>query len=188
MNIALLVLRVVPGALLIGHGLQKLVPARFSPPLLHAHGPRAAAGFFEQLELRPGLPYVLAAGVAEASGGFLVASGLLTPLGTALIAVVMTTAILSVHVRKGIWSADGGFEYPLVLLALSFVVSALGPGSYSLDAWAGIGNWIGIHWAVSDAARSAAAVGIGAAAGLLTLASGRVRHALETGNDALPAH
>jgi hypothetical protein len=38
MNTALLVLRVIPAVLLIGHGLQKLVPARFSPPLLHANG------------------------------------------------------------------------------------------------------------------------------------------------------
>src|SRR5207253_11241410 len=34
-------------------------------------------------------------------GGFLIASGLVTPLGTALLAAVMTTAILSVHIRKG---------------------------------------------------------------------------------------
>jgi hypothetical protein len=43
----------VPGLLVIGHGLQKLVPAKYSPTLLHANGPSAAAGFFEQLGLRP---------------------------------------------------------------------------------------------------------------------------------------
>ena len=37
MNSTLLALRVVPGLLLIGHGLQKLVPPRLSPPLLHAN-------------------------------------------------------------------------------------------------------------------------------------------------------
>jgi uncharacterized membrane protein YphA (DoxX/SURF4 family) len=41
MNTALLVLRIVPGILLIGHGLQKLVPPKYSPPLLHAMGHRA---------------------------------------------------------------------------------------------------------------------------------------------------
>jgi uncharacterized membrane protein YphA (DoxX/SURF4 family) len=49
MNTALLVLRVVPGILLIGHGLQKLVPPRYSPPLLHAMGHEATASGFEQL-------------------------------------------------------------------------------------------------------------------------------------------
>ncbi len=42
MNTALLALRVVTGVLLIGHGLQKLVPARFSlgTGLLRANGNR----------------------------------------------------------------------------------------------------------------------------------------------------
>jgi putative oxidoreductase len=176
-NTALLVLRLVPGLLFMGHGLQKLVPARYSPPLLHATGPRVAAGFFEQLGLRPALPAVFAAGLAELSGGFLIASGLVTPLGTALIAAVMTTAILSVHIRKGIWNTDGGIELPLVLLTMSYVVSALGPGSFSIDSWAGIGNWTGIHWVASDVVRAGAAVGIGAGAGLLTLVSAFVRKA-----------
>jgi hypothetical protein len=53
MNTALLVLGVVPGVLLIGHGLQKLVPPRFSPRLLQAVGLQAAASTFEQVGIRP---------------------------------------------------------------------------------------------------------------------------------------
>jgi putative oxidoreductase len=174
-NTALLVLRLVPGLLLIGHGLQKLVPARYSPPLLHAIGPRAAAGFFEQLGLRPALLSVVVASLAEIGGGFLIASGLVTPLGTALVAAAMTTAILTVHIGKGIWNAEGGIEYPLVLLTTAYVASALGPGSLSIDAWAGISNWTGIHWAADDAVRAGAAVGIGAAAGLLASARALAR-------------
>jgi len=126
-NTALLALRLVPGLLFIGHGLQKLVPAKYSPPLLHANGPRVTAGFFEQLGLRPALLSVVFAGVGEIGGGFLIASGLVTPLGTALVAAVMTTAIFSVHIRKGIWATDGGFELPLVILTMAYLASALGP-------------------------------------------------------------
>jgi putative oxidoreductase len=174
----------MPGLLFIGHGLQKLVPAKYSPALLHATGPRTAAGFFEQIGLRPALPAVVAAGLAEIGGGFLIASGLVTPLGTALIAAVMTTAILSVHVRNGIWNSLGGFELPLVLLTIGFFVSAVGPGSYSIDSWAGVANWTGIHWAVGDEVRAGAAVGIGAAAGLLTLATGWARKAVDSARHA----
>ncbi len=176
-NTALLVFRLVPGLLFIGHGLQKLVPVKYSPPLLHATGPRATAVFFEQLGLRPGLLFVFGAALAEAGGGFLIAAGLVTPLGTALLAAVMTVAVLAVHLRHGIWVAEGGFEFALLMLASVYVVSALGPGSLSIDSWAGIGNWTGIHWTADDAARAGASVGIGAAAGLLTLASGLVRKA-----------
>jgi putative oxidoreductase len=133
MNTALLVLPVVPGILLIGHGLQKLVPPKYSPPLLHAMGHWSVASRFEQLGIRPGLPAALLAGIAEILGGFSLAAGLLTPLGTILTGAVMTAAILTVHARNGIWNHEGGFEFPLLLLAASFVITALGPGSYSIN-------------------------------------------------------
>ena len=175
MSTALLVLRLVPGLLFMGHGLQKLVPARYSPPLLNATGPAPLAGFFEQLGLRPGLLTVTLAGLGELGGGFLIASGLVTPLGTALLAAVMTVAILAVHLRKGIWSTNGGFEFPLLMLTTAYVVTALGPGTYSIDSWAGIGNWTGVHWAAANVVRAGAAVGVGAAAGVLTMAAGHLR-------------
>jgi phage tail tape-measure protein len=62
---------------------------------------------------------------------------------------------------------------------MSYLVSALGPGSFSIDSWAGIGNWTGIHWVVADDVRAGAAVGIGAAAGLLVLAFARALRAWE---------
>ena len=71
------------------------------------------------------------------------------------------------------------------MLTAAYVVTAIGPGSLSIDSWAGIGNWTGIHWAAQDAVRAGAAVGIGAAAGLLSLGAnalgrfvGRERHRL----------
>lgn len=180
MNIALLVLRLVPGLLFMGHGLQKLVPGRYSPPLLNATGPAPMAGFFEQVGLRPGLPAVVLAGLGELTGGILIAAGLVTPLGTALLAAVMTTAIVTVHWSKGIWSTNGGFEFPLLMLTAVYAVSAIGPGSLSVDSWAGIANWTAIHWSASDAVRAGAAVGVGALAGVLTIAFGRLRLAIDS--------
>jgi putative oxidoreductase len=170
MNTALLVLRVVPGILLIGHGLQKLVPPRYSPPLLHAIGHQATASGFEQLGIRPGLPAALLAGTAEILAGFSLGAGLLTPVGTILVGAVMTTAILTAHARNGIWNAEGGFEFPLLLLAVSFVITALGAGSYSFNHWLDVSNWAGIHgWSMSHAARAGIVLAIGAGAGFLTV-------------------
>jgi putative oxidoreductase len=169
MNTALLVLRVVPGLLLIGHGLQKLVPSRYSPPLLHAMGLRATGTGFEQLGFHPGLPMALLAGTAEILGGISLGAGLLTPVGTILVGAVMMTAILTAHIRNGIWNAEGGFEFPLVLMAVAFVISAFGAGSYSVNAWAHVANWAGIHWSMSHVARAGIVLAIGAGAGLLTV-------------------
>jgi putative oxidoreductase len=170
MNTALLVLRVVPGLLLIGHGLQKLVPPKFSPPLLRAMGLRATVSGFEQLGIRPGLPAALLAGSAEILGGFSLGAGLLTPVGTILVGAVMTTAILTAHARNGIWNAEGGFEFPLVLVGVAFVITALGAGSYSFNHWLDVSNWAGIHgWDMSHVARAGIVLAIGAGAGLLTV-------------------
>jgi putative oxidoreductase len=174
MNSTLLVLRLVPGLLLIGHGLQKLVPPRFSPPLLHATRLRATGAAFEQIGIRPALWSALVAGLSEVLGGFSFAGGLLTPVGTILIGAVMTTAILTAHARNGIWSQEGGFEFPLVLLSLAFVISALGAGSYSINAWADVSNWAGIDWSMGDAARSAIVLAIGVGAGVATVLLGYV--------------
>ena len=174
MNVVLLVLRLVPGLLFMGHGLQKLVPAKLSPRVLAANGPAGTAGGFRQMGLEPALPLALLTGAAELTGGFLLASGLLTPLATALLAAVMTVAILVVHLRNGIWSSAGGLEFPLLMLTSAYVVSAIGPGTLSLDSAFGVSNWLGIHWSAGDPARAGAAVGIGAAAGVLSLVASRL--------------
>lgn len=174
MNIALLVFRLVPGLLFMGHGLQKLVSPKIAPKVLEANGPRAAGGFFDQLGMRPGVLLAVLAGLGELVGGFSIAAGLLTPIGTAVLAAVMTVAILKVHLSKGLWNTSGGFEFPLLMLTVAYAVSAIGPGSLSIDSWAGIGNWSGIHWAAENAVRAGAAVGVGVVAGLVSLAAGRL--------------
>jgi putative oxidoreductase len=168
MNTALLVLRLVPGLLFIGHGTQKLLPARYSPALLRASGHRATADAFDGLGIHPSVLAAVLVGSSEVVGGVAFAAGLLTPIGTILIGAVMTTAILTVHLRQGIWNQDGGFEFPFVLLALSFVITALGPGSYSVNAWAHVSNWAGIDPSLSTAALAGIALAIGVGAGVLT--------------------
>jgi len=65
--------------LLLGHGLQKLVPARYSRPVLRASGPRPPLRPFEQLGIRPGPLAMALAALSEIAGGFAFGAGLLTP-------------------------------------------------------------------------------------------------------------
>ncbi len=160
MNVALLVLRAIVGGLFAGHGSQKLLG------WFGGHGPRGTAAFFENVGLRPGLPLALLAGAAELVGGLLLGFGLFEPVAAALLISVMTTAIVTVHWRKGLWATDGGLEYPLVLAAVAFALAALGPGSISLDHVFGI-DWHSLAWAV------AAAV-VGCLGGLITAGLGRM--------------
>ena len=150
MNIGLLVLRIVVGVLFAGHGAQKLF-AWFG-----GHGLAGTGGFFESVGLGPGRATAIMAGLSELAGGLLFALGLVTPLAAALMSAVMFVAIASVHWRQGLWVTDGGVEYPLVLVAVAFAVTAVGPGRYSLDHALGI-DGAGLGWAL--AALAAALLG-----------------------------
>jgi putative oxidoreductase len=128
MKIARLLLRLTVGGFFIGHGTQKLFG------WFGGHGLEATGGFFEQLGLRPGKRHAAAAGIAEAGGGALLVAGLATPVAASMITATMITAIQRVHLSKGPWAADGGYEYNVVLIAAVLLLAEVGPGGLSLDA------------------------------------------------------
>jgi putative oxidoreductase len=168
MNLGLLVLRVVVGLLFVGHGAQKLLG------WFGGHGLATTAAFFESLGLRPGRRMALAAGVAEMTGGLLFATGLVTPLGAALLSAVMFTAIWTVHACNGLWVTNGGFEYNLVLLAVAFGVTAAGAGRWSLDDVLGL-DVAGVAWALGELAVGAVSAAMAIAYARMSMRR-RVRH------------
>jgi putative oxidoreductase len=159
MEVGLLVLRVVVGVIVAGHGAQKLFG------WFGGGGVTGTGGMFETVGLRPGRMMAVGAGVAETVGGLLFAAGLLTPLAAALIIAVMAAAILSVHWRSGLWVTEGGYEYNLVLIATAFAVTAIGPGERSLDHALGL-DLDGLDWGL-------AALGAGLAGAIVAVALGR---------------
>ena len=162
MNLALLVLRVVVGALFVGHGAQKLFGS------FGGHGPDGTGAFFESTGMTRGRELAILAGASELIGGLLFAFGLVTPLAAALLSAVMLTAIWQVHRRNGLWITENGFEYNLVMLAVLFAVTAAGAGRWSLDHVLGL-DLAGAGWALAQLA--AAIVGTG-----LVLGVGRLSH------------
>lgn len=127
MDIALLILRVVVGLLVAGHGAQKLFG------WFGGHGLAGFAGWLESMRFRPARLWAWLAGAAEFGGGLLFAFGLFSPLGTVGIASSMLTAIVRAHWPR-VWATDRGFELPLTYLAVALAVGVSGPGAYSLDA------------------------------------------------------
>jgi len=166
LSYGLLLLRVVVGGTMFGHGAQKLFG------WWGGHGPRGTAGFFERLGYRPPLAMALLAGAGEASG-LLLAFGFATPLACLAIAVVMLNAILAVHLSNGFWNGNGGYEFPLTLAAVVVSVAATGPGRFSIDRAIGWDDNIsGVWWGV----------GVLAAAVVLTVLTqtiARRRHVLK---------
>jgi hypothetical protein len=60
-------------------------------------------------------------------------------------------------------------------MVVVFVITALGAGSYSINAWAHVNNWAGIHnWPMSDVARAGISLAVGVVGGLLTVIASRL--------------
>ena len=131
-DLGLLILRLIVGLLLIGHGAQKLF-GWFGGYGLHTTGE-----FFVQLGFRPGRAYATIASVGEVGSGLLVAAGFLGPVGPAVMISVMIVAAISVHWQNGLFAAGNGIEVPLLYAtgALGFALAGFGP--YSLDRLLGI--------------------------------------------------
>src|ERR671915_161614 len=126
-NLAALLLRVVLGGLLTGHGAQKLFGS-FSGP-----GLEGTTGFMEMLGLKPGRPWAVLAGLSEFGGGVLTALGLLNPLGPLGVIGAMSMATKTAHAGRPIWVTEGGAELPVTNIAASTALLLSGPGKLSFD-------------------------------------------------------
>lgn len=159
MSIGRLAARTLIGGLFIGHGTQKLF-GWFGGP-----GRAGTEAMMESIEMRPAKVHAVLAGTTETIGGCLLAAGVATPVASAALTGVMTTAIRKVHLPNGPWAANGGWEYNAVLIAAVTALTETGPGDLSLDRALGIER-SGPAWALA-----ALATGVGTA--FATMALGR---------------
>jgi putative oxidoreductase len=128
-NIGLLIIRLVVGLLFVGHGAQKLFG------WFGGYGIKGTGGWFESIGIKPGVTMALLAGLTELIGGILFTVGLLTPLAGIMIAGTMVMAIVKVHAPNGLWATENGYEYNLILIAVTIGVALTGAGQYALDAF-----------------------------------------------------
>lgn len=127
-----LVQRVVVGVVILAHGLQKIgVIGGGSSFSQAAHGLAGAT----HLPLVFGVLAVL----AETAGAVLLITGLLTRLGALGISCVMIGAIATVHAGNGFFmnwmgtKPGEGYEYHLIVLAMSVPLIVTGGGLWSID-------------------------------------------------------
>ena len=119
---AALILRVSLGVMYVAHS---LILKHFTYTLT------GTAQFFESLGLPAALAYATFWG--ELIGGVLLVAGVGTRV-VSLALVPILAGALWVHAGNG-WvfsAANGGWEYPLFLIVVSFVAALLGNGRYAL--------------------------------------------------------
>lgn len=121
-----MIIRLVIGLTMAGHGTQKLFG------WFGGHGLKGTGGWLESIGLKPGMFMALLAGLAELVGGILFAVGWGMPVAAILIVLTMLVAVVKVHGKNGYWVTQNGFEYNLILMAIAVGVALVGPGAYAI--------------------------------------------------------
>lgn len=129
---ALLILRIVLGAIFFAHGAQKVMG------WFDGYGLKGTAQYFTNV-LRIPLPLFYVAAFTEFFGGIALALGILTRFAALGMVVIMSVAILKANWKNGFfmnWGAVGGrgegYEYDLALLAMALFLTLSGPGQFAL--------------------------------------------------------
>ncbi|MGQ0434385.1 MAG: DoxX family protein [Microthrixaceae bacterium] len=125
-NLVLLVFRCALGAVMLAHGIN------------HIFGGGKIAGtarWFASLGMKPGILHAWLASLMEVIGGVLLALGLLTPFGGAVVIGVMLVAWITNHRGNGffIFRPGEGWEYVMTLTFAGLAIAVIGPGAWSLD-------------------------------------------------------
>jgi len=124
---AALILRVPVGLILAAHGAQKLFG------WFGGNGLAGTAQWMSSMGMEPGLLMAILAGGAEFFGGLALVLGLLTRPAALVAAFTMLVAIFSVHISNGLFAADGGYEYALILMVALLALAVQGGGYLSMD-------------------------------------------------------
>lgn len=132
-DIGILVARVGIGVVFVAHGWQKFFD----------YGISATQASFRDMGVP--LPDVAAIVVAavELGGGVALIAGLLTPVAGLLLFLDMLGAFLIVHMDKGVFVAEGGYELVVALGAAALLSAVTGAGRLSIDGLMGKGaGWV----------------------------------------------
>lgn len=124
--LGLLMLRLVLGAIMIGHGYHKVFGG-----LSHS------ADMVRHLGLPGWLAYISA--FAEFFGGIALMLGLFTRCAAIAILIDMLVAISKVHWKNGLMG-QGGYEFALACAAIAFSLILFGGGPIAFDAIRGGGG------------------------------------------------
>jgi putative oxidoreductase len=124
-DLAVLVLRICLGAVFVGHGMQ----AAFG--LFGGPGIGGFSKMLESLGFMPALFWAYAGAYVELIGGLFILLGILPRIAAFFLLVFMIVAATRVHLAKGFFIQNGGFEYNFVLACVCIALMLFGGGKFS---------------------------------------------------------
>ncbi|MDD5156319.1 MAG: DoxX family protein [Candidatus Omnitrophica bacterium] len=125
-DLAILVLRLALGIIFLAHGGQAAFGLFGGPQIGGFSQMLAGLGF------RPPMLWAYIGAYTELIGGACLIFGLLTRVAALFLLVFIVVAALKVHLAKGFFLQNGGFEYNFLIACVCLVLVITGPGKFSL--------------------------------------------------------
>jgi len=120
-NFGLLVLRIGIGIIFLAHGTQKVFG-----------GMEDFAGMLKGLGFVPVLFWANLAGYTELIGAVLLVLGVFPRISAGMLFILIVVAAFKVHLAKGFFLSNGGFEYTFVIACACLAIILSGAGKIAL--------------------------------------------------------
>ena len=126
LDLGILVLRLALGIMFVAHGLQMAFG------LFGGSGVKGFSQMLSGLGFAPAMLWAYIASYTVLLGGLLVIFGVQTRLAAVLLLILILTAGISVHLGKGFFLSNGGYEYTFIIAAICLALILLGPGKFNI--------------------------------------------------------
>ena len=126
MDWASLVLRVGLGIMFFAHGLQMAFGKLGGP------GVQGFSKMLSDLGMAPALVWAYVAAYSVLIGGAFLILGILTRISCVVLIIFMGVAMLKVHITKGFFITNGGYEYNFIAICALLALILLGAGKFSI--------------------------------------------------------
>jgi putative oxidoreductase len=133
-DLGLAALRLAVGVVIMAHGAIKVGWPVSMGPARGTEALRTTGGWFGSLGFWPPMFWAAVSFLAEFGGGLLILAGLGGPIGPGLVFGDMIVVTIVAHWPKGLWAQNGGWEFPILLVAGSLAIALIGFGTWSLDS------------------------------------------------------
>ncbi|MFD4368395.1 DoxX family protein [Rhodococcus sp. NPDC058521] len=129
-DIAILVARIGLGVVFVAHGWQKFFDA----------GVGATQASFRDMNVPASNVSAVVAAAVELGGGVALVAGLATSIAGFLLFLDMLGAFVIVHLDKGVFVAEGGYELVVALGTGALLLAVSGAGRLGIDGLIGRGS------------------------------------------------
>lgn len=126
LDLAIAILRLALGSIFLFHGTQRLFG------VFGGSGIEGLSAVMAQMSINPPLLWAWVVILIEVVAGLFIILGILPRISAGLIFVITTMAVTGIHGAATFFTTGGGFEYQVLIAAVSLALVFMGAGKISI--------------------------------------------------------